>query len=165
MMFTRPNTYFLFVACPLVVGACTTPMRLDAGDLDAGPDTSVALDAFVGLDAFVADDVGLASDAGSDGGLDGSAIPDGGSASDTGIDANAPRACGARGTQPCHTGEYCDFPLTANCGVTGSPGTCAAIPTVCRGASSVCGCDGTTYTTACAAAMQSISVAHTGACP
>ena len=165
MTFSRPTSFFLLFACLLAVGGCTTPMRVDAGPLDMGSDTSVALDAFVGIDAFVADDVGLASDASSDGALDGGATSDGGSASDTGTDANAPRACGARGTSPCHAGEYCDFPLTANCGVSGSPGTCAPVPMLCSRGTTVCGCNGTTYPTACAAAMNSISVAHTGACP
>lgn len=62
----------------------------------------------------------------------------------------------------CPAGEFCDFPI----GTCTAPGSCVAIPFVCTSLfAPVCGCDGNTYSNACVAASNSISIDFTGQCP
>ncbi len=80
-------------------------------------------------------------------------------------DVSVGRTCGGRGTPPCATGLYCNFPPSSICGAADGPGTCDPIPTICtREFNPVCACDGTTYSNPCMAAAAGISVRSTGAC-
>jgi len=149
---------------------CTTPHTSGATDTgSATPDMGSAADTSTV-------DVGSATDTGFDvGSVDDVGASDTGSfdaalSSDTGIDSAAAdvgtgRPCGARGLLPCPTGQFCDFPITANCGATGLPGACTIPPTRCPVATAVCSCNGTSYAGTCSAAMAMQSVRHTGVCP
>ncbi len=77
-----------------------------------------------------------------------------------------PRACGTRGAAECDPGEFCNLPDEALCGEADVGGVCAPIPDACPEtvATPVCGCDGNTYESRCAANASSTSVAHDGEC-
>jgi hypothetical protein len=63
----------------------------------------------------------------------------------------------------CAVGKYCKL---VACGDTGAPGTCTVEPRLCPDDYfPVCGCNGHTYTNACGAAAQGVSVRSSGACP
>lgn len=73
--------------------------------------------------------------------------------------------CGGFAGTVCDDGLFCDFPIEAACGSGDREGTCTAPPGACIPVmKAVCGCDGNTYSNACAAAQAMVSVAHTGAC-
>jgi hypothetical protein len=75
------------------------------------------------------------------------------------------RRCGSRGLGPCHEDEYCAFAPEANCGRADHPGVCTRRPDACIALyNPVCGCDGTTYSNACAAANAGVSVETEGEC-
>lgn len=77
----------------------------------------------------------------------------------------APKRCGGRVISLCGETEFCDFPVSANCGRSDAMGTCSEIPEICpRNIHRVCGCDGETYTNACEARSAGVSVDHDGAC-
>jgi hypothetical protein len=66
----------------------------------------------------------------------------------------------------CAGDQFCKF-LEGACKTKGATGSCIAPPTTCPppGAGDlVCGCDGTSYSSECQAALGGTSVAHTGAC-
>jgi hypothetical protein len=77
-----------------------------------------------------------------------------------------PAVCGGLKPSTCQTGEFCNFPVESKCGSADQTGTCAQIPAGCtqQVSAPVCGCDGVTYDSECAAQLQSISVLHSGAC-
>lgn len=75
------------------------------------------------------------------------------------------RRCGSRGLGPCHEDEYCAFGPEANCGRADHPGVCTRRPDACIALyQPVCGCDGATYSNACAAASAGVSVETSGEC-
>ena len=78
----------------------------------------------------------------------------------------APQACGGFAALSCNDGEYCNFPQQAVCGAGDATGYCKVTPGNCRNVQQhpVCGCDGTNYLSACAAALAGVSVAADGQC-
>jgi len=73
--------------------------------------------------------------------------------------------CGTRGAAACPVGTFCDYVAGSNCGADDRGGRCEPIPQMCtREFMPVCGCDGTTYPTACVAHTAAASVAHDGPC-
>jgi hypothetical protein len=75
------------------------------------------------------------------------------------------QTCGGLQGAQCPSGEYCDFPESAQCGAADQTGTCATIPDICTADyTPVCGCDDKTYGNACGAHNKSVSVAHQGEC-
>jgi hypothetical protein len=74
-------------------------------------------------------------------------------------------SCGGPDKATCSSGTYCKY-ADGSCGAGAAIGTCTTIPSTCAGAtpSPVCGCDGKTYDSACAAQAAGISVSATGAC-
>jgi hypothetical protein len=67
-------------------------------------------------------------------------------------------------TAPCAEGTYCKYD-EGSCGDAGTFGGCAELPALCPLALDyVCGCDGKSYPSGCAAAQAGTSVAHQGAC-
>ena len=74
--------------------------------------------------------------------------------------------CGGLAGTGCGSGQFCKFALDARCGAGDQTGTCEPIPAVCtQDFTPVCGCDGTTYSNACAANAAGVSVASPGECP
>ncbi|MFO0712042.1 MAG: Kazal-type serine protease inhibitor domain-containing protein [Sandaracinus sp.] len=75
------------------------------------------------------------------------------------------RRCGSRGLGPCQADEYCAFGADAMCGRADHPGVCTHRPEACITLyRPVCGCDGATYSNACAAASAGVSVETEGEC-
>lgn len=75
--------------------------------------------------------------------------------------------CGGIAGFQCKTeGEYCAMPAKACIEISDSAGVCTQKPAVCTmDYRPVCGCDGVTYSNACAAAGAGINIAVDGECP
>jgi hypothetical protein len=85
--------------------------------------------------------------------------------SDLGWDAGAdevdpdPFLCGGAYRDPCAPGKYCAW--SDGCGTVGY---CTPRDLSCEVESPVCGCDGETYASECAAGAQGVGLAHSGPC-
>ena len=73
--------------------------------------------------------------------------------------------CGGLLGKQCDTGYFCDYPVDMACGNADGTGTCTEVPGACPAiVDPVCGCDGKTYSNACAANVAGESVRSKGAC-
>ena len=74
--------------------------------------------------------------------------------------------CGGIAGTPCaNPGDFCNIPISGQCGAADQTGICTPRPEVCTADfNPVCGCDGNTYGNACSAAAAGISVASIGEC-
>ena len=164
------------------LAGCSTPSPID-DDSDAGASQVDSGEPADDAGAAQADSGEIVDDAGTSPATD-SGTPttaDSGvvSAPDAGVvppvDAGAPAGdaglpagvCGTRGgIQDCGPGAFCLFPIAHMCGRTDMGGQCEPIPdnNCPRDYRPVCGCDGNTYSNACQAHVQGVSVEHNGSC-
>jgi hypothetical protein len=85
----------------------------------------------------------------------------------------ATTTCGGFGGARCPAGYFCQYTREAMCGAFDATGTCAVVPdaTTCSAIDgggrdlTVCGCDGTTYSSECHAWAAGTSTFSDGACP
>jgi len=78
-----------------------------------------------------------------------------------------PTSCGGKLGGVCARNEYCNYPLSANCGRADATGTCSVIHTAACTANydPVCGCNGMTYGNACEAGLAGMAISSKGECP
>lgn len=113
----------------------------------------------------------VAADAGSDGG---DVVDTGATDNDAGdlVDAaitpvdggGSLTTCGGRGGGVCAADEWCDYDGPVPCGAADGTGVCRARPANCAPGTTVCGCDGVAYASACAAEQAGTDVTDTLAC-
>jgi hypothetical protein len=137
---------------------------VDSSVSDGGADSAVADSETV--DSTTTDsaiDSSTTTDSATDTAKPGDAASDSNAPSDASADTSGV-ACSGKGTT-CSSAEICTFPV-GSCGVGSgtcqtkpSKGTCASLPE-----DKVCGCDGTSYTNPCFAALSGTSVKSSGTC-
>lgn len=75
------------------------------------------------------------------------------------------QVCGGFRGAACPADMYCSYEPAAHCGIGDAPGICKPRPEICTADySPVCGCNGRTYSNACAAARAGVSVKYDGQC-
>jgi hypothetical protein len=73
--------------------------------------------------------------------------------------------CGTRGAESCAGGEFCNFEPDRDCGDSDRGGHCEEIPEICTAIfDPVCGCDLRSYSSACNAHGNAVSVRRRGLC-
>jgi hypothetical protein len=108
-------------------------------------------------------DAGSEVDAGDDGGDDGDDGDDDGDA-DGGADGGPVLLCGGLAGIMCEDTHYCDWP-DDSCGAIDQMGECKPRPAECEpDGEPACACDGSTYDSACAAAMAGSDVSGADSC-
>lgn len=82
------------------------------------------------------------------------------------IDEQPPGAvCGGIAGLTCNDDEFCEYPVSAQCGLSDQTGNCSPLPDACpENYAPVCACDGNTYSNACSANSAGLSVLHEGEC-
>jgi hypothetical protein len=74
--------------------------------------------------------------------------------------------CSTIDASSCGVTEFCNAEPDVDCGTKGKGGVCEARPESCVPTdSAVCGCDGRSYRSACAAHAEGTSIKSTGRCP
>ncbi len=111
------------------------------------------------------DDAGVPPEAGS-GGAGGAGGASGSSGEGgSGGSGQEPLRCGTRGGVMCEEGDFCNFEPDPLCGATDAGGVCEERPEACTEEfEPVCGCDDRTYSNACDAHRQGVSVKRQGLC-
>ncbi len=73
--------------------------------------------------------------------------------------------CGGITGAACPANQFCDHAEGTRCGSGDQGGVCRPRPEMCTEEHApVCGCDGRTYSNACAANRDGVDVGHTGEC-
>jgi hypothetical protein len=82
------------------------------------------------------------------------------------IDEEPPgEVCGGFAGLTCGPDEFCEYPVSAQCGIADQTGNCSPLPDTCPEIyAPVCACDGNTYSSACSANGAGLSILHEGEC-